>query len=242
MGVHKKIDVSFTSHGNRIYFLPFMLLSIIGLKKYFKKIYLTIDFDENITFLKKSLFTIFEKIGVTIIYGESFGPHSKYVHYVSNYNKGEPFLLLDDDVFYSKKRIKELIQFGFFNDGNTSLRCSKVLINSKGKFKNYKEWPHINQTVQNKFVFGTNMGGTFVSKNFSLILKNELYNFIKYANKADDIWFYYLAYKYNLPYSSCNEFYIPLIIPFTQKNALWKTNVEEGINDEQLNKLFNSIL
>lgn len=241
MRSHNKIDVSFTSYGNRIYFLPIMLFSIIGLKKYFKAIYLTIDSDERITFFKKLIFLIFEKIGVTIIYGESFGPHSKYLHYVSNYNKGEPFLLLDDDVFYSKKRIKELIKCGFSNYGNTSLRCSKVLINSKGKFESYIKWPIINQTMQNKFVFGTNVGGTFVSKSFSLLLKNEMYDFIKYASRADDVWFYYLACKYNLPYSSCNEFYNPLIIPFTQKKALWKTNVEGGMNDEQLNNLFNSI-
>lgn len=240
MDSFKKIDVSFTSHGNRIYFLPIMILSIIGLKKYFKKIYLTIDLDERITFLKKLLFLIFEKIGVTIIYGESFGPHSKYVHYISNYNKGEPFLLIDDDIFYSKKRIKELIRFGLLNDGNTSLRCSRVLIDSKGKFKSYPKWPPINQTIQNKFVFGTNVGGTFVSKKFSLILKNELYNFNKFASKADDIWFYYLACKYTLPYSSCNEFYNPFTIPFTQKKALWRINVEGGMNDEQLNNLFNS--
>lgn len=241
MESYKKIDVSFTSHGNRIYFLPIMLFSIIGLRKYFKSIYLTIDSDEKITFFKKLLFVFFEKIGVTVIYGESFGPHSKYVHYVSNHNNGEPFLLLDDDVFYSKKRIKELIKSGFLNDGNTSLRCTKVLINSKGAFKSYTKWPIINQTIRNKFVFGTNVGGTFVSKSFSLLLKNEMYNFIKYAGRADDIWFYYLACKHKLPYSSCNEFYNPLIIPFTQKNALWKTNVEGNANDEQLNNLFNSM-
>jgi hypothetical protein len=157
-----------------------------------------------------------------------------------NYNKGEPFLLIDDDIFYSKKRIKELIRFGLLNDGNTSLRCSRVLIDSKGKFKSYPKWPPINQTIQNKFVFGTNVGGTFVSKKFSLILKNELYNFNKFASKADDIWFYYLACKYTLPYSSCNEFYNPFTIPFTQKKALWRINVEGGMNDEQLNNLFNS--
>ena len=211
-----------------------MLFSITRFRNnLWRKIYIHIDESEKITVYKRFVFILIKTIfPVEILRGKNMGPHSKYFTYLVKKFRNQPFILLDDDMFYSKKELKKLITQGIENECNTSLRCVKVNT-LNGKFMPYKSWKPITKGEQSYKVFATNVGGTIVSVTFAMKIMSNL-DKISLFQSADDVFFYYLSLKYNMPYKTLNGYYDPFLIPFTQLNALWKKNVENGGNDNQL--------
>jgi hypothetical protein len=211
-----------------------MLFSITrGRNNLWKKIYLHIDETEKITLGKRIIFSLVKILfSVEILIGKNKGPHSKYYTYLLHKFNNQPFILLDDDMFYSKKEIKKLIKYGLQNECNTALRCVRVET-LNGKFQPYKSWQPVYRAEQSFELFATNVGGTFITVKFAkYVLRNldQVYLF----PSADDVFFYFISLKYKMPYITLDGYYDPILIPFTQINALWKKNVENGGNDTQL--------
>lgn len=229
-----KVDVSLTSHGNRIYFLPIVLFSITRLNNtLWERIYIHIDQEEDLSIWKKLILWLTKTLfPVQILFGKSKGPHSKYYSYLFQVFRNKPFVLIDDDMFYSKRKLKKLITHGQLSKFNTSLRCVKAKFHNNN-FLPYNTWKPILDKEKSLNVFATNVGGTYVTPEFAKAVKKNFESH-QYFPFADDVFFYFIALKEKMPYSTTGCFYEPKLIPLTQINALWKTNVNEGRNDEQI--------
>jgi len=232
-----KVDVSLTSYGNRIYFLPLVLFSIIRFKNtLWKNIYIHIDEDEQLNTGKELILWLVKVLyNVKILNGKSLGPHSKYFSYLYQIFENDPFVLIDDDMFYSKKKLEKLINEGELSQFNTSLRCVRAKFKNQ-KFEAYKNWKAIHSKENSPYVFATNVGGTYVKPIFANAIKSNIH-LLKHFPKADDVFFFFIALKEKMPYQSSEGFYDPTLIPFTQANALWKKNVDNGGNDHQIHAI-----
>jgi len=237
----KNIDLLITTFGYRFYFLIIVLIPFRKFSKdYNGKLFVTLDFDLKINWFKKLIIYIIKFLfKVEFIFGENLGPHTKYYHYLKTSKGLNSFVIVDDDSIYSYSKIKFLIKEGIKNDGcsyNRSLRAQFV----EGIPNNYNKWLPIGKYESSKFVFGTNVGGVYVSERFRRVLLENINGFKGSCDKADDVWFYYLAIKYNLLPTNLGRFYNPRTIPFTQFNALFYLNRESG-NDIQLKNVFKNI-
>ena len=229
-----------TSHGSRIYFMPLALHSLLrhGGSCHLSKIFITIDSDEADSFLKKVLFKKLKSQGVEILRGESYGPHSKYYHYLHDVWTGrESIMLFDDDMIYREGDIRRLTSSHKRNGLPACMRS--YIFDRSGKPYNYNHLQMNEKIGQGIYVMATGVGGSLLSSLLLFKIKNLGNDFISLSKSNDDIWIYYVSVVYGIPFTQVVDyFYNPIMIPFTQKNALRHENVGQDVNSKILNTLF----
>lgn len=231
----KSADVSMTSYGNRIKFIFIVIEKIFKSNVTPRNIYLTIDFDENITAIKKIVLKKLQWHGVKILYGDKIGPHAKYYTYlVKVWNGIDPFILMDDDVLYRRDIIEKLLS-AHKNNSNSNI-CVRSFIVEKNldNIASYKDWSFCTKKIRSPRVFATNVGGVLVCRDFAIILKKLDKEFLKKCPRADDVWFHWISVRYHMPYFCCvSDFINPPVLPLSQNGALHIDN-NSGGNDLQI--------
>jgi hypothetical protein len=231
----KSVDITLTTHGKRVYHVYVSIESIMRGNRKPRNIYLTLDNDENLSLLGKLIVKKMEANGVKILRGERVGPHAKYYAYLhSNWVEGEPFVVVDDDVLYSKGMLTKLVDAHITNPGsNICIRAFRIAMTEAG-VDSYKNWSACTEKETSHKIFATNVGGVLVCPEFAEILRGMNDKFKQVCPKADDIWFHWISLRYRLPYFCCvDEFMNPPVIPFSQGDALHVTN-NSGGNDKQI--------
>lgn len=120
-------------------------------------------------------------------------------------------------------------------------RAHRITFDKKKNMCPYKNWVWSVKKVKPSFNnFLTGVGGVLYPP---YVLNKDVFNielFQKLAPMADDIWFWAMAVLNNTKINVIKNNYSKLsCIDGTQENCLWKTNVDESQNDEQMKNVLD---
>ena len=182
-----------------------------------------------------------EKRGLTIkFYDKNLKSYNKLIHTLKENPKAN-IIIIDDDNFYPNTLIENLYKLHKKSPKEIiCLRGKKVLLDGKNQLSSYDDFKFFLKEEESFFVFPRGVGGVLYPPNS---LHQEIFNeevFLDICPIADDIWFYAMALLNNTKSKSDVTWKkdYPLISK-TQKIALWRTNVSQGLNDIQMKKVFD---
>lgn len=232
---NRKIIVSLTSFPARIGQVWLVIESILRQQVKPHRIILWLSKEQfsSIDILPQRLLSLQSRgLEIRMVDGD-IRSHKKYVYAFKEY-PNEYIILIDDDIIYPSNFISELL-CGM--DMEDRVNCSYgALINydNKGNMMPYVTWQSITQdkTDDYRFFFGSGGGTMFIP---SLLYKDccniELSQ--KLCPLADDIWLNAMCRLQGLKICKVRT---GLIFSITKNSspALYKENVGQGKNDEQL--------
>lgn len=233
------MDLSFTSYGNRIFYLPFVCASLMPVSKRFGRIFLTLDDSEpllKIAFSRFVFWLFYGKKGEVLV-RPSKGPHSKYYYYIQEKWRENSFVLIDDDSFYTGS-FWRLIQYCAANRPSKIVGIRSLMVSVEHKF-DYSTFKPFEENYSYDCLFMTNVGGVYYPAGFAKILKDSLGKYEGLCDRADDVWFFYLQVRLNISVVQFQSFYNPFTFPASQRRALYKSNTINGHNSVQLKRVFH---
>ena len=188
---NRKIIVSLTSHGTRI-FDSFMAIETImqGTLKP-NRIVLWLPEDQTITsvYLENQ-----NKRGLEIRYVKDLGPQTKLVYALKAF-PNDIIITIDDDIFYKPDMIENLLRA--YRENPSSILANRVSVITKdkhGKVNSYLKWIHYN------YPEGNTKKNVIIGVEGCLYppysLSDEVFNedvFREICPTADDIWFTAMA-------------------------------------------------
>ena len=241
----KRIIVSLTSYGHRVEdSVSYAIYSIFSQTRVPDKVVLFLDEkkwnNNNLPGVLKKL----QKVGLFIEYCDDIGPHTKFIPALKMFPE-DILITVDDDVYYEKDVIKELIDAYTVSNKKTII-CHKAVIpeRSIGKFTPYSTWKDAS-TFANPYskLSPLGVGGVLYPPH---IFSNEIFNvdvFLKICPIADDLWFWVMELNSDIQikvlFNSCFKFdYINNLEQLNPgSGALHFKNCSQGRNDIQLNEL-----
>lgn len=232
------MDLSFTSYGNRIYYLPFVCTSLLPISGKFDRIFLTLDDTEpllKVAFSRFVFWLYYRKRGEVLV-RPSKGPHSKYFYYIKERWRDSPFVLIDDDSFYTRP-FWRLILYCAQKKPSVIVGKRALMVSKKNEF-DYSSFRPFDDKYSYEYLFMTNVGGVYYPAGFAQILKDSLGKHAGLCDRADDVWFYYLQVRHKVCVIQFQSFYNPFTFPASQGKALYKTNTINGYNSVQLTNVF----
>ena len=171
---------------------------------------------------------------------EDLRSHKKYFYNIKKY-PNDVLITVDDDFIYPSSLIEELIKSHLkFPQAICCLRAVQMKIKDNEVLP-YNQWEYVYKKSDPSFkLFFTSGGGTLFPPNS---LHDEVLNkniFLDYCKYADDVWLNLMSqmnYTKIVKSSSNYDISIPLYI--RGNTTLASINVEDGLNDEQLDKVRN---
>ncbi len=242
------IVVSLTSHGKRVAdFAPYAIYSIFTQTVKPNRIVLYINKDkwndENIPGILKRL----KKSGLEIVYCTDIRSHTKLIPALEQF-PDNPIITVDDDIYYNKQIIEQLLQAYNKSDKRT-IFCHQgcIPIRRGGKFAPYSEWEDTRSIKKYKpnYAFGVSAFGVSSVIYPPHIFDKEVFNtavFLDIAPHTDDIWFWIMEYRKGInvqlienSVQKHNES-VSMIEYIVENNssALYFQNCFYGRNDKQL--------
>ena len=174
-----------------------------------------------------------EPFGLSIRPCEDHGPHTKYVHALSERPDGR-IAICDDDTYYRPDWLAHLVAAD--RPGEIAChRIHRIVLGADGVPERYRLWDHdCAARDASPLNFPTGVGGALLRlERFDpRVLDVELARAL--CPTTDDLWLYAMArlagtrFRLDGPYD-------PLIVWRTsQDNALWRTNLVERANDRAM--------
>jgi hypothetical protein len=231
------IVVSLTTYSRRIHEVYLTIESLIHQTIKPSKIILWLAQDE---FNEKNIPLILQKQkkrGLEIHFCEDIKSYKKLI---PSLKIDTVIITVDDDYIYPVDFVENLINMHRkYNDCVCYYTGSRITIDRNGKPKPYCKWEHSNKEyIPSILNFATGAGGIlYPSGCFHGDITNASL-FMKYAPKADDIWFKTMTFLKNVKYVK-----VPIECPFENKFillnnvqdiALYHSNVAKGENDKQI--------
>jgi hypothetical protein len=175
--------------------------------------------------------------GLKIIFCDDLRSHKKY-YYAFNEYPNDLVITFDDDVYYPKDTIKELIEIHEkFPDCICCNRGHIIKMNKDKTIAPYREWETNNKNYKNpsKLIFPTGVGGVlYPPKSVDSEVFNKE-NIVNLCFFADDLWLKIMSLKNKTNVVKTKNFPDTLFtIKSSQKESLAKVNVLQNKNDEQL--------
>jgi hypothetical protein len=229
--------VSLTTYGYRIKTVYYTICSLLD-QEVNCHICLWISIDERNNKWIKRLERIDNSL-FCIKFCNDLMSYKKFYYAVSegDYN----IITVDDDVFYPKYFLKGLITS--FEETNKKFVCCyrarNIAFDANNSFKKYNQW-NIVYTDGKKSLEAMNLlpigvGGVLYPNDFFRKNVMDINGFQKVAPHGDDIWLRFAGvrnkYKVLLVPSKISNW---ITIPFSQKKALFKTNLCREENDKQI--------
>ncbi|MAO63645.1 MAG: hypothetical protein CL666_01465 [Balneola sp.] len=233
-----ELIVSFTSYPDRFENLPLTLLSLINQTVKPDRIILWIaNGDKNA--LDKEILQ-FEEYGVEIQFCEDLKSYKKIIPTLKLHP--DAFIITaDDDLYYNKRWVEGLVRDYENNETVIAHRAHRISFKQNGELKPYKEWgwQYRESFEPSELNFPTSGAGTLYPPG---IFHNDVTDtelFQRLSPTADDVWLYFMV-KMNGGKFKVSRFEHKLI-EWKQENhnTLWKENLVNGKNDEQINNLTN---
>lgn len=167
--------------------------------------------------------------------------HKKYLYALEEF-RDEYIVTLDDDLYYDKNLIENLITIKKNNtDAVATNRAHEITFDENGNIKKYSNWNHNSVlNIPSFFLVQTGGFGTLYTKEDVDDSFNDKKLIIKLIPYADDLWMKVqtlLQSKKIATNSKYNKDPIP--IKSSQIEKLVSTNVINGGNDKQLSDVLN---
>lgn len=183
-----------------------------------------------------------QKRGLEIKYCENLKSHKKY-YYALKENPEAIIITVDDDILYPKTLIKELIDV---HKQHPKLavcnRAHRILFDENKNIKNYGDWDLLSPNFRGPSHSLLQIGCLGVlypphSLNSEVLNKEK---FMRLCPTTDDLWLKVMLVLNNTKVVKVGVNSQNFIeINGTQEIALWKYNIYESGNDNQLKTLFN---
>lgn len=235
----KKVIVSLTSFPDRYKTLVLCLKSIL-LQKY-KPDKIIVWLDKNAMSKVTYDMKFIEKYGVEYrLADEDIKSHKKYYYAMQEY-ANDLIITVDDDLIYSPYMIGSLIKMHKkYPNCICARRVHKINFDSIGKISKYYAWEKEFTEIKkpSHSLIATTGAGTLFFPNCLNKKAFDIDTIKQYCLSADDIWIKFMAYLNDIPvvWVPC-KIILPPLIKDSQKNALYKSNVNREINDICINNV-----
>lgn len=175
---------------------------------------------------------------------KNLGPHNKWFWTISKYGYN-PIVLVDDDIEYTPDMVESLLHSYIKYPNCVSARRVHKIVSFDSKILPYKQWVYECRTEKKPSyeLFATNGGGTLYPPGL-LCIDSSLLSLIKKCPTADDILLKYLQLLHGAEVvwaendkPSGNQIKDDVVT----STALYKQNINGGLNDKYINELLNPI-
>ncbi len=234
------VIVNITSYKNRFKDLPKTIYSLLDQTFKPDRVILWLDGSlESLTELPYDI-TRYIKNGLEIRFVKDIGSYTKAIYAFKEF-PDSIIVTADDDIYYPKNWLKYLYLSYVSNPENIHChRAHRVKLKNRN-IVSYEKWEkHIDEETARYDNFLTGAGGVLYppccfSKE---VLREDI--FLKYAPKADDIWFWIMALVHGKKIRVVKNHYKTLIctniLHKKKKKTLYSEN-RNGKNDKQLKNL-----
>lgn len=237
----KKIIISLTSMPQRMDKIHYCIKSLLLQTYRADKIILYLGEEEFEGITLPSSLTNLQEFGLEIKFRSDIKPHKKYFYSMQEF-PNDIVITVDDDAFYSKNLICDLISSHLENPKEVICTRAHRMIFRNGILLPYNEWEYESSlfNVADNFLFATGVGGVLYPPH---CLHKETFNLAAIISSclyADDIWLKAMALLNGtsvIAIPSTKTKYVVGIIG-AEKTALFKTNVGENRNEEYLRNVF----
>ena len=248
--IEPSLMVSLTTYGHRLrHSVEYTLYSLLKQELRPAKIIVWCDKDELKPELLPKSYQLLQQFGVEFKeYAPNIRSYKKLIPTLIHYPDYH-HIIVDDDLYYSPKLIKEL--FATHQQEPEAIVAHAVttpLFDESGKkLLPYKQWPQF-IGLKKPFEYNEMMlvplgyGGIFYPKDvFDKEVENEEV-FRKLCPQADDLWFYVQGLRLRrkkVKLTAKKDYFLPvdLIRQILKKDRLHDSNFGEGQNNVQLNNL-----
>ena len=229
-----EVIASITSYPARFKSLHLTLKSLVLQKQPANKILLWIAYEDQKA-LPKNVLQLAKQGLIEICYTEDTRSYKKIIPTLKQYPNAT-IVTFDDDVYYPDTVLSSLISWHLKFPGRIiANRTHIVMTSDDGQFLPYKQWKkNASNTDCPNQNFQTGIGGVLYPANalHHSVLDETL--FTKLAPHGDDIWLYWMTrLNGNIVIKTDNDFEF-YHWPFSQKFALYKQNVRQDGNDQQV--------
>lgn len=231
------VDVSLTSHGERIGSVHLAIESIARGRALPRSITLWLDIPEASWRPTPQLVAQMRR-GLAVRFTENFGPHTKYYpHCVSSGAPGRPLVTADDDIIYPVGWLDTLWK-AFRQSGSQAIvahRAHWMEQDGNGSLRPYLEWTRCGQSTASPRVFATGVSGVIYPAHMLAELRERGTAFRQVAPRADDVWLHLVALRAGIPVRQAAPRPLDLpVLPGTQGGGLGHGNVFGEGNDVQI--------
>lgn len=176
--------------------------------------------------------------GLTICYCKDLRSHKKYYYSLLNYPESN-IITLDDDLYYHKDVIKNVIELHKKFPGLIATNRAHKITVKRGKVNPYNQWKHnVVDKMPSHLLVATGGAGTLYVPG---ALPDEVFNeglFKELCFHADDIWLKVMELLNHKMVVTNNRFNKSFVsVGATQNQKLVSENILLGGNDVQLNNL-----
>ncbi|MCL2144785.1 MAG: glycosyltransferase [Endomicrobia bacterium] len=238
---YRELIVSLTSYPARIATVHMAVKSLLSQTKKADKVILWLaqeQFPNKEADLPEELTDLTQK-GLTISWCEDIKSYKKLIPSLKEY-PDSIIVTADDDNIYSKSWLEKLYLAYLKNPQMVHCRRAHLITFEKGRISPYQKWRQCVSNVRPSFLnFFTGVGGVLYPPNvfYKDIANKEL--FMNLCPYGDDIWFWAMCAFNNVKINIIkNNDFKQNTIKGTDDTALWRENILQGRNDEQLKKLF----
>lgn len=195
----KRLIVSLTSYGRRLYDVPYTIQSIMRQTQKPNRIILWIDSndEENIPIMLKKLQSRGLEIRVT---PEEIRSHKKLYHSLVEF-PDDVIVTMDDDVIYEYDLLERLASaYRTHPNSICACRVHRVTFEKDGKILPYKSWQwNYKKSDESYLNFLTGVGGVLYPPHSLAVEVLDIDKFKELCPLADDVWYYCMALKKHTP-------------------------------------------
>lgn len=233
------IIISLTSFPPRLKYLHLTLASLLNQSEKPDRIILWLSQNEiKKDDLPKKIKKLQNK-GIEIKFIQENIKSYKKLIYTLKIIKNGIIITTDDDEIYPQDFIKKMID-KYDKKNIIAYRCRYMKKIKKSELSPYQTWKHAKSNKPSFNLFPIGVGGILYPPNS---LNKEVFNkkiYLKYAPTGDDIWFKAMALLNNRKTIMVNQKSKKFIsINKAQETNLWKNNVLNNKNDEQIKNIFD---
>jgi hypothetical protein len=172
----------------------------------------------------------------------NFGPHKKYYPYIESHDCFTvPLVTADDDVFYPRFWLKELV--AAHKEFPDCVNCyrARVMMLRDGKIAPYREWPLCESSDPSCRFVATGVSGVIYPPAFLRTLKVAGRAFRGCCPKADDLWLHVQALRAGYKIRQLRSKALDCLqVPGSQESRLGSDNYDAGGNDRQIESTYTA--
>lgn len=162
--------------------------------------------------------------GLQIKHCPDYGPHKKYFPHVMQGKPERPLVTADDDVFYPRFWLANLIAAHRPNEV-TAYRTRRM---TSGP---YDTWPLCTDALPSENLLATGVSGVLYPVKVLNALRDGGDKFMQVCPRADDLWLHYAAVATGVPTRQVSEIAAKWWPVRPKERGLWHQNLGMGGND-----------
>lgn len=184
-----------------------------------------------------------QNYGLTIVTGcKNIRPHKKYFFAMQTYPDAM-VITVDDDIIYENTLVEDMLKVHVqYPKAVVCRRANIITRTADGNIADYYTWPacDTHKLAERFDLLPTGAGGVLYPPHCIAAEAFDMDAIEKYCLNADDVWLRFMGVRKGTPVVFCAP---PInylaVIPGSQEEALYKSNVQKSKNDEYISIMEN---